>query len=125
MALYCELWINAIGRISGRSLGKTSKKSSFCKSKILNVFAEILLAGGLDAIGSAAVRDLIKIHRENGIFVKDQLGVDGEDDLFDLSNEGSFFGEKGVFYKLLGNSGTSFQMFGGEIAFKGPGNTGE
>lgn len=74
-------------RVFGGSLRKSGQESGFGKIELLDAFVEVLLGSGLDAIGRAAVRDLIKVHFQNGGFVKDELGVNGEDDLFYFAGE--------------------------------------
>ena len=82
--------------IIGR-FGKAGKQGAFFKSKVLSRFAKISPGGGLDAITSVAVINLIEVYLENFIFGKDQFQTNGQNGFFYFSGDVPVAGEKQCF----------------------------
>ena len=68
---------------------------------------EVKLGGSLDAIGSAAVRDVIEVHFENLVFGIEDFSGKGENSLFKLAAESAFGSEESNFDQLLSDGGAA------------------
>ena len=62
-----------------------------------------------DTVSSTSIGNLIEVHGKDFVFGKVKLSEDGEDEFFDLSGEGFFWGEESVFDELLGDSGATLE----------------
>lgn len=84
-------------------MGEANEERCFGQTKITGRFVKKAGRGGLDPVGSSAVRNVIEIHLEDLVFAVQNLGKDSKDCLFDFASHSSLGSEERDLDKLLGD----------------------